>query len=101
MTPLAADDYRVFPIWLIIGHFANICFMLFMARSGLEILSAFPKFYLSDDCPPGKEWLRLTRRVYSADSAHPWSSLDEEEAWNPVIALPGRKTWASAATGTS
>lgn len=84
-------DYRVFPIWLVIGHFANILFILFMGRSGLEILSAFPKFYLSDDCPPGKEWLRLTRRVYSADSAHPWSSLDEEEPWNPVIALPGRK----------
>lgn len=88
---IAAANYRVFPIWLVIGHFANILFMLFMGRSGLEILSAFPKFYLSDDCPPGKEWLRLTRRVYSADSAHPWSSLDEEEAWNPVIALPGRK----------
>ena len=84
-------DYRVFPIWIVIGHFANILFMLFLVRSGLEILSSFPKFYLSDDCPPGKEWLRLTRRAYSADAAHPWSAFDEEEAWNPVIALPGRK----------
>jgi DMSO/TMAO reductase YedYZ molybdopterin-dependent catalytic subunit/thiosulfate reductase cytochrome b subunit len=88
---MVAADYNVFPMWIIITHFANILFMVFMFRSGLEILSAFPKFYLSDDCPPGKEWLRLTRRVYSADAAHPWSSLDEEEAWNPVIALPGRK----------
>jgi DMSO/TMAO reductase YedYZ molybdopterin-dependent catalytic subunit/thiosulfate reductase cytochrome b subunit len=88
---LLATNYKVFPIWLVIGHFANILFMLFMVRSGLEILSAFPKFYLSDDCPPGKEWLRLTRRVYSAEAAHPWSSLDEEESWSPVIALPGRK----------
>jgi DMSO/TMAO reductase YedYZ molybdopterin-dependent catalytic subunit/thiosulfate reductase cytochrome b subunit len=84
-------NYLDFPVWIVITHFANILFMLFMVRSGLEILSAFPKFYLSDDCPPGKEWLRLTRRVYSADAAHPWSSLDEEDAWNPVIALPGRK----------
>jgi DMSO/TMAO reductase YedYZ molybdopterin-dependent catalytic subunit/thiosulfate reductase cytochrome b subunit len=84
-------DYKVFPIWIVITHFANILFMLFMVRSGLEILSAFPKFYLSDDCPPGKEWLRLTRRVYLANAAHPWSSLDEEESWNPVVALPGRK----------
>lgn len=88
---LLAVDYKVFPIWLVIGHFANILFMLFLVRSGLEILSAFPKFYLSDDCPPGKEWLRLTRKVFSAESAHPWSSLEEEAAWNPVIALPGRK----------
>jgi len=88
---MLAVNYKVFPIWIVIGHFANILFMLFMVRSGLEILSAFPKFYLSDDCPPGKEWLRLTRRVYSADAAHPWSSFDEEDPWNPVIALPGRK----------
>ena len=88
---IAAVDYRAFPLWLIIGHFLNILFMLFLIRSGLEVLSAFPKFYLSDDCTPGKEWLRLTHKVFSADAAHPWSSLEEEEAWNPVIALPGRK----------
>jgi thiosulfate reductase cytochrome b subunit len=78
-------------MWIVVTHFANIAFVLFMARSGLEVLSACPKFYWSDDCPPGKEWLRLTHKTFSADAAHPWSSLDEEESWNPVIALPGRK----------
>jgi DMSO/TMAO reductase YedYZ molybdopterin-dependent catalytic subunit/thiosulfate reductase cytochrome b subunit len=91
MTSLLAVNYKVFPIWIVIGHFANILFMVFMIRSGLEILSAFPKFYLSDDCPPGKEWLRLTRKVVSADAAHPWSSFDEEDPWSPLIALPGRQ----------
>lgn len=80
-----------FPLWIVITHFLNLFLLLFLGRSGLEVLSAFPKFYLSDDCPPGKEWLRLTRKVVSADAAHPWSSLDEEDAWSPVIALPGRK----------
>jgi DMSO/TMAO reductase YedYZ molybdopterin-dependent catalytic subunit/thiosulfate reductase cytochrome b subunit len=84
-------NLKDFPLWIVITHFLNLFFLLFLGRSGLEVLSALPKFYLSDDCPPGKEWLRLTRRVYSADSAHPWSSLDEEEAWSPLIALPGRK----------
>jgi hypothetical protein len=91
MPAVLATDYKVFSIWIVITHFANILFMVFMVRSGLEILSAFPKFYLSDDGPPGHEWLCLTRRVYSADAAHTWSSLDEEESWSPVIALPGRK----------
>lgn len=27
----------------------------------------------------------------SPDAGHPWTSLDEERPWNPVIALPGRK----------
>ncbi|MDQ6839620.1 MAG: substrate-binding domain-containing protein [Actinomycetota bacterium] len=84
-------NFKDFPLWIVAAHFLNIVFMLFMGRSGLEILSAFPKFYLSDDCPPGKEWLRLTHKVVSADSAHPWTSLDEEEPWSPVIALPGRR----------
>ena len=84
-------NFEDFPFWIVVAHFLNLCFMLFMGRSGLEVLSAFPKFYLSDDCPPGKEWLRLTRKVVSADAAHPWSSLEEEESWSPVIALPGRK----------
>ncbi len=29
--------------------------------------------------------------MYGADSRKPWSSLDEEESWSSVIALPGKK----------
>ncbi|MGH9207128.1 MAG: hypothetical protein ACRD1G_11305 [Acidimicrobiales bacterium] len=87
---MIAADLTAFPLWIVIAHLLNIVFMLFLLRSDLEIVSAFPKFYLSDDCPPGKEWLRLTRRVYSADAAHPWSSLDEEEPWLPS---PVERIW--------
>ncbi len=80
-----------FPWWVVITHFLNIFFMLMLFRSGIEVLSAFPKFYWRDDCPPGREWLRLSKKVFGADSRKPWSSLDEEEAWSPVVALPGRK----------
>ncbi len=81
----------LFPWWVVVTHFLNIFFLLLMARSGLEVLSSFPKFYWHDDCPPGREWLRLSKKMYAADSRKPWSSLDEEAAWSPVIALPGRK----------
>jgi len=57
----------------------------------IEVLSAFPKLYWHDDCPPGREWLRLSKKTYAADSVRVWSSLDEEESWSPVVALPGRK----------
>jgi DMSO/TMAO reductase YedYZ molybdopterin-dependent catalytic subunit/thiosulfate reductase cytochrome b subunit len=80
-----------FPLWVVITHFLNIFFLLLLARSGLEVLSAFPKLYWSDDCPPGREWARFSKKMYSADSRRLWTSLDEEEAWSPVIALPGRK----------
>jgi len=80
-----------FPWWVVITHFLNIFLLLLLARSGLEVLSAFPKLYWRDDCPPGREWARFSRKMYGADSRQLWSSLDEEEAWHPVVALPGRK----------
>ncbi len=80
-----------FPYWVVVTHFLNIFFLLLLARSGTEVLSSLPKLYWHDDCPPGREWLRFSKKTYGADSRRVWSSLDEEEAWSPVIALPGRK----------
>jgi DMSO/TMAO reductase YedYZ molybdopterin-dependent catalytic subunit/thiosulfate reductase cytochrome b subunit len=80
-----------FPWWVVVTHVLNIFFLLLLARSGIEVLSSFPKLYWYDDCPPGREWLRLSKKMYAADSRRSWSSLDEEEAWSPVVALPGRK----------
>ena len=80
-----------FPWWIVVTHFLNILFMTLLGRSGIEILSAFPKLYLSDHCPPGREAVRFSKRVFFAGSPKPWSSLDEEESWSPKIALPGRK----------
>ena len=80
-----------FPYWIVVTHFLNIFFMLLLFRSGIEVLSAFPKLYWHDDCPPGREWLRLSKKMYGADSRRPWTSLDEEESWSPIVALPGKK----------
>lgn len=44
MLATVVNNYKVFPIWIVVGHFANMCFILFMGRSGLEVLSAMPKF---------------------------------------------------------
>ncbi len=80
-----------FPMWVVITHFLNLFFMLLLFRSGFEVLSAFPKLYWNEDCPPGREWLRLSKKMHGADSRKPWSSLDEEESWSPAVALPGKK----------
>ncbi len=79
------------PLFVIITHWLNVLFLLLMARSGMEVLSAFPKLYWRDDCPPGREWARFSTKMYGADSRRMWSGEDEEESWSPVIALPGRK----------
>ena len=80
-----------FPWWVVITHFLNIVWMLMLFRSGIEVLSAFPKLYWHDDCPPGRQWLRFSKKQFGADTRKPWTSLNEEESWSPVIALPGRR----------
>src|SRR5690242_6081640 len=62
-----------------------------MARSGLEVLSAFPKLYWREDCRPGREWLRLSAKEAGVDARRLSSSQQEEESWSPVLAMPGRK----------
>ena len=77
---------RFFPYWVVVTHFLNIFFMLLLARSGLEILSAFPKLYWRDDCPPGREWLRFSRKVFSADSRNRgrhWMRRNPGHRWWP------------------
>lgn len=78
------------PIWVVVTHFLNIVLMTLLARSGIEVLSAHPKLYTSDDSPPGRPLLRFSKKVFTPDSRHLWTSQDEEEEWSPAIALPGR-----------
>ncbi|GEL19024.1 hypothetical protein PA7_28610 [Pseudonocardia asaccharolytica DSM 44247 = NBRC 16224] len=80
-----------YPLFVVITHALNILFLLMLGRSGLGVLSSFPKLYWNDGCPPGREWARFSRRAYGADSRRPWTSLDEEESWNPVVTMPGGK----------
>jgi DMSO/TMAO reductase YedYZ molybdopterin-dependent catalytic subunit/thiosulfate reductase cytochrome b subunit len=78
-----------FPLWLRATHFLNLLFLSLLVRSGFEILSAHPKLYWNDDCTPGSEWLRLTRKRQPAHEL--WTSRDEEESFSSWIALPGRR----------
>jgi len=78
-----------FPLWLRATHFLNLLFISLLVRSGFEILSAHPKLYWNDDCIPGSEWLRFTRKKLPARGL--WTSRDEEESFSSWIALPGRK----------
>ncbi len=77
-----------FPLWLRTTHFLNLLFLSLLVRSGLEILSAHPKLYWNDDCTPGSEWLRLTRKRLPEHGL--WTSRDEEASFSSWIALPGR-----------
>ncbi|PWU82657.1 MAG: oxidoreductase, partial [Candidatus Nitrosopolaris wilkensis] len=63
-----------------------------LIRSGIEILSALPKFYWHDHATPGTEWIKFTKKVFPPDiKKRVWISLEEEESFSSWIALPGHK----------
>ena len=51
-----------FPGWLRLSHYLNLLFMVFLVRSGTEILMSHPRLYWNDGCTPGSEWLKFTRK---------------------------------------
>jgi sulfoxide reductase catalytic subunit YedY len=78
-----------FPLWLRATHFFNFLFVSLLVRSGLEILSAHPRFYWNDHCTPGSEWLKFTKKQRPRDQL--WVASDEESSFPSAIALPGHE----------
>ena len=101
MPTVLATNYPASPDLAGDRPFANILYMVFLVRSGVEILSAFRSSTGPTTGPPGKEWLPPIRRMCSAAAARPWSSLatrsgqplgtgDRSPAWWGLACPPAR-----------
>ena len=75
-----------FPGWLRAQHFLNFFLLLFLMRSGLQILADHPRLYLDPHCTPGKEWLRL-RGPVPVDGV--WTAKQDSVALPQWLGLPG------------
>src|SRR3546814_4264409 len=51
-----------FPFWLRAQHLLNFILIGMLLRSGIEILSSLPRLWWRQDCAPGTEWLKFTKR---------------------------------------
>lgn len=76
-----------FPAWLRTAHWIDVLFIGLLARSGIQILASYPRLFLNDDCTPGHEWLKFTRRKEPTDRL--WTSLEDEKSVTSLIAQPG------------
>ena len=76
-----------FPAWLRIGHYINFLFIVFLIRSGLQILMDHPRLYWNVHCTPDSEWLRLTPVRVPLDRV--WTAKDDARYLSPWIGLPG------------
>ena len=59
-----------FPAWLRVTHWVNVLFITLLIRSGMEIVATHPKFYWRDQCKPGTEWARFTRKTMPKDKLY-------------------------------
>jgi methionine sulfoxide reductase catalytic subunit len=75
-----------FPGWLQIQHFANMFFMLFIIRAGIQILADHPRLYWRRDCTPGTDWFRFQKPI---PQGRVWTSKDDSVTIPAWLGLPG------------
>lgn len=86
-TPQTAKSPFGFPLWLIVTHYINFILLVYLVRSGLQILADHPRLYWNVHCTPDSEWLRLTPVKVPRDRI--WTAKDDSRHLSPVIGLPG------------
>ncbi len=74
------------PIWLRIQHFLNLFFLMFIIRAGLQILADHPRLYWTRNSTPGREWLRMQKKVPDAPL---WTAKQDSITLPKHVGLPG------------
>ena len=67
------------PIWVGVQHFFNLFLLIFIIRSGVQILTDHPRLYWTRHSTPGKDWFRFQKPV----PADPLWTAKDEPAWDP------------------
>jgi thiosulfate reductase cytochrome b subunit len=75
-----------FPIWVDVQHFFNLFLMIFIIRSGLQILSDHPRLYWTRHSTPGKDWFRIQKPVPSDPL---WTAKQDSISLPRHFDLPG------------
>lgn len=85
--PSAASGGAVgLPAWARWGHLFNLFLMLFILRSGLQILSDHPRLYWTRHSTPGRDWFRAQKPV-PADPL--WTAKQDSISLPRQVGLPG------------
>jgi methionine sulfoxide reductase catalytic subunit len=75
-----------FPAWARWQHFFNLFFLVFIIRSGLQILSDHPRLYWTRHSTPGKDWFRIQKPVPSDPL---WTAKQDSIGLPGQVGLPG------------
>ncbi|GAB3404184.1 molybdopterin-dependent oxidoreductase [Massilia agilis] len=86
LAPWPSAVHSGFPWWLRLQHFLNLLFMVFIIRSGIQILADHPRLYWSRGSIPGREWFRFQRDV---PQDRVWTSKDDSVTIPAWLGIPG------------
>ncbi|KQV05271.1 oxidoreductase [Leifsonia sp. Root112D2] len=75
-----------FPAWLGWQHFLNMFFMIFIIRSGAQILTDHPRLYWTRHSTPGRDWFRVQKPVPEDPL---WTAKKDSISLPQQIGLPG------------
>lgn len=78
--------YSGFPLWLRLVHFFNLFLILFIIRSGIQILADHPRLYMDRSSTPGTEWFRFQHDV---PTNRVWTSKDDSVTLPGWLGIPG------------
>jgi sulfoxide reductase catalytic subunit YedY len=72
-----AHENAGFPVLVGVQHFFNLFLMIFILRSGLQILSDHPRLYWTRHSTPGRDWFRFQKEV---PTDVPWTASKTRSA---------------------
>jgi sulfoxide reductase catalytic subunit YedY len=81
-----AVSYSGFPLWVRLQHVFNLFLMMFIIRSGIQILADHPRLYWNDNCTPGSEWFRFQHPVPKNTV---WTAKDDAVTIPDWLGIPG------------
>jgi len=79
-------DYLGIPVWARWQHFFSLFFLMFIMRSGVQILADHPRLYWTRHCTPGQDWFRIQKPV-PADPL--WTAKQDSIGLTRQVGLPG------------
>ena len=86
VTPGGPTLHAELPIWVAVQHFFNLFLLIFIVRSGIQILSDHPRLYWTRHSTPGRDWFRIQRPV-PVDPL--WTAKKDSISLPGQLGLPG------------
>ncbi|MEO8687881.1 MAG: molybdopterin-dependent oxidoreductase [Solirubrobacteraceae bacterium] len=86
VKPSPSEATTGFPVWVRWQHFFNLFFLIFIIRSGVQILSDHPRLYWTRHSTPGRDWFRIQNPVPKDPL---WTAKQDSISLPGQVGLPG------------